>query len=82
MTASEENSVDFVKVPKNAMFTFTPPQSSRLHWFLAGALLKIFSHFVAFMFQPRGTRGKVLLNSATYGGLKDTERRRPTLVSI
>lgn len=46
------------------------------------ALLKMLFLCIAFVCQPRGTRGTVLVNAAAVGGLRETERRSPTLVSI
>lgn len=46
------------------------------------ALLKMFFRSTAFVWRPRGTTGTVLVNAAAVGGLRETERRSPTLVCI
>lgn len=46
------------------------------------ALLKLLFRSITFVWRPRSTRGTILVNAAVVGGLRETERRTPTLVSI
>lgn len=46
------------------------------------ALLMMLFRCFTFVWRPRDTRGTILVNAAAVGGLRETERRSPTIVLI